>query len=167
MTPDPALGTIWKLGRHQAPSPCPQQPSVQCGAKYSPGPCLHFPADAAASGAGCRRMLESWESAQGGPGCRRPELRSRARAAPKVGAWARRGHPVKLSLVAGCGPGQGTKAPLRSPPASEPATCPARVPTVRFKVTQLLSGRAGLNQVCPNQFPITDRPFYSQKITSC
>ena len=45
---------------------------------------------------------------------------------------------MKLSLVAGYGPGQGMKAPLRSHPASEPRTCPALVPSVRFKINSCL-----------------------------
>ena len=82
-------------------------------------------------------MLESWESAPGGRGAAHPELRPRAREAPGVGAWGG-GHPLKLSLVAGYGSGQGMKAPLRSHPASEPRTCPALVPSVRFKVNSCL-----------------------------
>lgn len=41
----------------------------------------------------------------------------------------------------------------RSHPASESPLCSVLIPTVRFRVTQLLSEGAGLNQVCPNRGP--------------
>lgn len=126
-------------------------------------PCLHVPADAAASG-GMERDAGGVGKCTGKGGVTQATL--------GLCAIPHQGRPQLNLLRDGRAPqrppretaygGQswargGKKGTFRKHPRSHPASesplCSVLIPTVRFRVTQLLSEGAGLNQVCPNQGP--------------